>query len=159
MWCGGSHLHKECPEKTNNVSIPACCNCKLADGEKLHPSNYRGSSYAKEEICKRKAQRIPKNTMGRVFSSNYTMKGLSFAAALQNKAKQQHQPHPHWVPVADPATVEKPSVPAPVWQQNAGQSVLAPDIKSLPMDNIFRVVPVIQQIMTEFNGAVSEEAK
>jgi hypothetical protein len=37
--------------------------------------------------------------------------------------------------------------------------VLAPDVKSLPLDNMFRVVTVVQQIKTEFNGAVSEEAK
>jgi hypothetical protein len=61
--------------------------------------------------------------------------------------------------VAGPAALEKPSAPAPVRQQNAGQSVSAPDVNSLPLDNIFRVVSVAQQIMTEFNGAVSEEAK
>jgi hypothetical protein len=54
----------------------------LVDGEKLHPSNYRGCTHTKEEIGRRKVQRIPKNIMGRVFSSNYTMPGLSFAAAL-----------------------------------------------------------------------------
>jgi hypothetical protein len=42
MWCGGGHLHKGCPEKENAASIPACCNCRLAEGEKLHPANYRG---------------------------------------------------------------------------------------------------------------------
>jgi hypothetical protein len=40
MWCGGGHLHKDCPEKANNESTPRCCNCKLVDGEKAHPSNY-----------------------------------------------------------------------------------------------------------------------
>jgi hypothetical protein len=33
------------------------------------------------------------------------------------------------------------------------------DVNTLPLDNMFRVVSVVQQIMTEFNGAVSEEAK
>jgi hypothetical protein len=37
MWCGGGHLHKECPERGNTTSIPTCCNCKLVDGENLIP--------------------------------------------------------------------------------------------------------------------------
>jgi hypothetical protein len=40
LWCGGGHLHKDCPEKRNIESKPMCCNCKLGDGEELHPSNY-----------------------------------------------------------------------------------------------------------------------
>jgi hypothetical protein len=42
MWCGGDHLQKECPEKGNTSSTPTCCNCRLAEGEKPHPANYRG---------------------------------------------------------------------------------------------------------------------
>jgi hypothetical protein len=26
LWCGGGHLHKDCPEKGNTTSTPACCN-------------------------------------------------------------------------------------------------------------------------------------
>jgi hypothetical protein len=94
-----------------------------------------------------------------VFSSNYTTPGLSFAAALQNNAEQQQQLQPRRVPVAGPPAVETPNAPASVRQQNAGQSVPTPDVNSLPLDNMFRVVSVVQQIMTEFNGAASEEAK
>jgi hypothetical protein len=32
LWCGGGHLHKECPKKGNSSSTPACCNCNLAEG-------------------------------------------------------------------------------------------------------------------------------
>jgi hypothetical protein len=39
---GGGPRHKDCPEKENASSTPACCNCQLADGEKAHPANYRG---------------------------------------------------------------------------------------------------------------------
>jgi hypothetical protein len=100
-----------------------------------------------------------KNTTGRVFSSNYTTPGLSFAAALRNKSERQQQPHPHRVPLSGPATVEKPSVPAPVRQQDASQRVPPPDVNSLPLDNLFRAVSVVQRIMTEFNGAVLGEAR
>jgi hypothetical protein len=39
LWCGVGHLHKECTEE-NAASTPACCNCRLAEGEKPHPANY-----------------------------------------------------------------------------------------------------------------------
>jgi hypothetical protein len=42
LWCGGGHLHKECPEKGNVASTSACCKCQLAEGEKANPTNYRG---------------------------------------------------------------------------------------------------------------------
>jgi hypothetical protein len=80
MWCRGGHLRKECPEKENAASTPACCNCQLAEGEKPHPANFRGCKHAKDELQKKKSQRTPKTTTGRVFSSNLTMTGVSFAA-------------------------------------------------------------------------------
>jgi hypothetical protein len=66
MWCGGGHLHKDCPEKENTSSTPSCCNCKLADGEKPHPSNIRGCSIAKEGVRRTKSQGEQTNTTGRV---------------------------------------------------------------------------------------------
>jgi hypothetical protein len=45
-------------------------------------------------------------------------------------------------------------------EQHAGQSVGAPNVNSLPLDNsMLRIVAAVQQFMTEFNGAVSEEEK
>jgi hypothetical protein len=81
LWHGGSHLYKECPEKENATSTPACCNCKLLKEEKPHPANYRGCWHAKEPQ-KRKSQITTKITMGRLFSSNHTTTGVSFAVAL-----------------------------------------------------------------------------
>jgi hypothetical protein len=37
LWSGGGHLHKECPEKGNTASTPACCNCRLAGRRKTPP--------------------------------------------------------------------------------------------------------------------------
>jgi hypothetical protein len=43
--------------------------------------------------------------------------------------------------------------------QKAGQSVRAPNVYSLPLDKMLKVVvTVVHQIMTESNGAVLEEA-
>jgi hypothetical protein len=60
--------------------------------------------------------------------------------------------------VAGSATMEKLSGLAPMQQTNAGQSVPAPDINSLPVENMFRVVSLVQHIVKEFSGSVSEEA-
>jgi hypothetical protein len=64
MWCGGGHLHKDCPEKSNKSSTQACCNCKLVDGEKPHPSKYRSCSDAKDEVQRRNAQRTRRSQRG-----------------------------------------------------------------------------------------------
>jgi hypothetical protein len=40
-----------------------------------------------------------------------------------------------------------------------GQSVRAPSVNSQPVDNMLRVVTIVQQIVTEFHGAVSGEDK
>jgi hypothetical protein len=157
--CGGSHLHRECPEKDKEDSTPACCNCKLAEGEKPHPFNYRGCSYGKEEMYRRKIPSAPKPNTGRAFSSKYIISGVSFLEAILSKADQTQQNNPHQAAAAAPATVDQPRVQTqPKWQE-AGQSVPAPIVNSLPLDNMVRVVTVVQQFMTEYNGAVSKEAK
>jgi hypothetical protein len=189
MWCGGGHLHKDFPEKENISSTPSCCYCKLADGEKPHPSNYRGCSLAEEEIRRRKSQREPKNTTGMVFSSKYATLDLSFAAVLRTN-KEQQQPQPSQVAVSGPTTgaQQKASPPQkakkaaptpllanvhqskegpPVTRTSArpnghhdqGQSVQVPSDSMQPMDNMLKVISVVQQIMTELSGAVTEEEK
>jgi hypothetical protein len=121
LCCGGSHLHKECPEKENAASTPACCHCQLVEGEKPHHANYRGCRHTKEELQK-KSQRTPKTTRGRVFF-NLTMRGLPFTMALWGSTMQQQQPQACQVPVADLPTGLKSSTLASGHQQKAGQSV------------------------------------
>jgi hypothetical protein len=109
---------------------------------------------------KKKVQRTPKTTTGRLISSKLTTPGISFAAALRGKAEEQQQPQTHQV--AGPATME-PRVPVALSQreqQKTGQSVRAPNVNSLSLDKMLKaVVTDVQQIMTESNGAVLEEAK
>jgi hypothetical protein len=111
---------------------------------------------------KKKSQRTPRTTTGRVFSSNLTTPGLSVAAALQGMTEKQQQSQTHQVAVAGPAETE-PRVPAALpqhEQQTTGQSVRATNVNSLSLDKMLKVVvTVVQQIMTECNGAVLEEAK
>jgi hypothetical protein len=154
LWCGGDNLHKECPEMENAASTPACCNCRLTEGENSHPANYRVCSHAKEELQRKKSKQSPKSTFGRAFTPTLATPGVSFAAALR-ATRQQQRPQ---APQAQTAG-EKPSSPISVPQQKAGQSVPAPNVNNSHLDNMLRVVTVVQQIMTEFNGAVSEEDK
>jgi hypothetical protein len=58
----------------------------------------------------------------------------------------------HSTPVAN-----KKSVPSPEQLQQTGQSLRATNVNSLSLDKMLNVVAtVVQQIMTECNGAVSE---
>jgi hypothetical protein len=132
----------------------------LAEGEKIHPTNYQGCRHAKEEMQKKKSQRTPKTTTGMEFSTNLITPGMCFAVVLRDKTEKQQQPQTHQV--AGPVTME-PRVPAALpqhEQQKTGQSVWAPNVNSLSLDKMLKVVvTVVQQIMTESNGSVLEEAK
>jgi hypothetical protein len=114
--CGGGYLQKECPEKENSASTPAYCKYQLMEGEKPHPAKYRGCRHTKEELQKRKSQRSPKTTTGRVFSSNLTTPSVSFAAALGGSTRKSSglRFRLAQVPEAVPTAAKKPSVPAPV---------------------------------------------
>jgi hypothetical protein len=61
---------------------------------------------------------------------------VSFAAALRGRTEQQHRPQTCQVEVAGPVTME-PRVPVPLhqYEQHAGQSVGAPIVNSLPLNN------------------------
>jgi hypothetical protein len=63
------------------------------------------------------------------------------------------------VPVASPPIPVKQNIPAPALQQKTGQSIQAPHVSSQPFDNMLKVVTVVQQIMTEVSGALSQEEK
>jgi hypothetical protein len=55
LWCRGSHLHREYPEKTNTESKLSWCNCTLAEGEKPHPASYRCCSQCKRRTSNKKS--------------------------------------------------------------------------------------------------------
>jgi hypothetical protein len=94
-----------------------------------------------------------------VFSSNLTTPGVSFSAALRGSTAQQQQPQAQQVPVANPPTEVKLRTPASGQQQKASQTVRARTVNGQPPDNMLRAVTMVQQIMAEFNGAVSEKDK
>jgi hypothetical protein len=95
-----------------------------------------------------------------VFSSNLNTPGMSFAAAPKCKTEEQQRHRKYQV--AGPDAME-PSVTAALpqhEQQKRGQSFRATNINSLSLDKMLKiVVTVVQQNMTEFNGAVLDEAK
>jgi hypothetical protein len=65
--------------------------CRLAEGDKAQPANYRGCRHAKEQLQKRESQRTPKTTTARLFSSNLTTPTLTFATALRGSTQQQQR--------------------------------------------------------------------
>jgi hypothetical protein len=120
----------------------------LAEGETAHPANYCGCRHAKEEMRrKRKPQGTPKNTTGRVFSSSFTKPTVSFAAALRGQTEQKRQQE----------EAASSSQTPQLGRKERGQSVPAPIVNSEPQDKAFRALAVVQQIMRQFKGAVSEE--
>jgi hypothetical protein len=132
----------------------------LTEGEKPYPANYRGCRHAKDDLQEKKSQRTIKATTGWLIPSKLTTAGMSFAAALRGKTEEQQQPQTDQV--AGPATVgHRIPVALPQQeQQKACQSVRAPNVNSLSLDKMLKVVvTVVQQIMTESKGAVLEEGK
>jgi hypothetical protein len=78
--CGGDHLHRECPEKTNAESTPRCCNYTLTEGENPHSASYRGCSHAKGELQRRNA---PEGSSGRMISSELNSPEQSYTSAFR----------------------------------------------------------------------------
>jgi hypothetical protein len=149
LWCGGSQLQKECPEKGKKTSTPACCNCKLADEEETHPSNYRGCSHETDEMRKKKSQRAPKATTGRVFFSTYHARSVRGGSKKQREATEAASYKPGSSGSSSQSgTTEVPATLQHHQQQGTGQSVRAPNVNSLPLENMLRLPTIVQQIMT-----------
>jgi hypothetical protein len=94
---------------------------------------------------KKKSQRRPKTTAGRLIPSKLATPGMSFAAALRGKTEEQQQPQIHQV--AGPATMElRVPVALPQQeQQKAGQSVRASNVNTLSLDKRLKVVVTVVQ--------------
>jgi hypothetical protein len=88
LWCVGGHLLRECPEKTNTESKPSYCNCTIVEGDTPHPPSDRGCSHAKGELQKRRAQRAPNGSSGRMFLSKFTSPEKTHTAALRHDTQQ-----------------------------------------------------------------------
>jgi hypothetical protein len=84
-----------------------------------------------------------------VFSSKTVQPALSFAAALRGHPAEQTRKE-----AAPPLRATKSSTTS----EQTGQSVPAPTVNNVNVD-MFNVITVVQQIMTELKDAVSEEAK
>jgi hypothetical protein len=96
---------------------------------------------------KKKPQGTPKNTTGKVFSSNFTKPTVSFAAALRGQTEQQKQQEE----AASGSETPK------LGRKERGQSVPAPIVNSEPQDKAFRALALVQEIMKELKGAVSQK--
>jgi hypothetical protein len=143
------------------ISTPTCCNCRLAEGANPIPQIIWAADMRKRR-CRKRISEDTQDHYGRAFWSNLTTPGMSFAAALRGKTEIQQQPQGHQVAVAGPTTMER-RVPAALPQhehQTTGQSFWAINVNILLLDKMLRaVVTVVRKIMTEYNGAVLDEAK
>jgi hypothetical protein len=120
----------------------------LKDGESPHPTNYRGCSYAKEELQRRKNQRISnQGSSGRTFSK-YTTPEQSFASALRSSVESK-QPSENQKESAGPQKKH-------VANKASGQSMQVEIVNSNAMD-MFVAFTMVQQIMTGISSAASEE--
>jgi hypothetical protein len=153
VWCGGGHIHQECPGKEKRGSTPACCNCKLTEREKPHPSIYRGCKLAKEEMQNRRAQKLQaKEPAGRVFSTRLVTPTVSFAEAVRTAG------HNRPCSTRPQQTIggggkEKTDKPNKEKERDlSGQT--AGNNHTSSLDNMFKVVTVAQQIMTGLNECV-----
>jgi hypothetical protein len=82
-----------------------------------------------------------------------SLPSTSFKACPSRRPYQTQQSHLCQDAAAAPANVHQPRIQTP------GQSVPAPNINSLPLDNMIRAVTVGLRNITEFYNAVSKEAK
>jgi hypothetical protein len=100
----------------------------------------------------RKSRAIPK-TAAREFSWNFITQALSFAAAMRGEKST--------TPTLQEAAEGPKNSPlvATKRQHEPGPSIPANNVNSLPLDNMFRAVSAVQQIMTELSGAACEESK
>jgi hypothetical protein len=85
-----------------------------------------------------------------VFTSKPVKPTLSFSAAFRGHTDEQAH--------KETATRLNGTKPTATSHQETSQSVLAPSVNNDTHDMI-RVITIVQQIMTELKGAVSEEAK
>jgi hypothetical protein len=148
LLCGGGHLHRECPEKTNTEPMPSCCNCTLVEGQKPHPASYHGCSHVKGELQRRRAHWAPKGSSGRMIFSKFTSPEQSFTAALHQDTKHQ-QP---WEKLADPYA------PASATTGNSENTSVSTDPSSSNND-MLKVANIVQQIMTQLSEGASEKDK
>jgi hypothetical protein len=95
-----------------------------------------------------------------MFSTKLTTPDESFGAALKTKTEGQRQPPAGQVPITVPAIMESRVLRLNLANSAANyQSLRAPLLNSETLDSMLRVVTVVEQIMIEVNGAVSEEDK
>jgi hypothetical protein len=63
LWCGGGHLHRECPGKTNTGSTPRCCNCTVVE-ENFSQRHIEAAAMRKENCKGEEHNELPRNPLG-----------------------------------------------------------------------------------------------
>jgi hypothetical protein len=150
-------LHKECPKKENTTSTPVCCNCQLARRRETASSQQPGL-----QACERGAaeEEITESTQ------TYNRKGVLlkrryFTCLLRGNAPRRRitGTAASATPSTSSSSTRSEEVECPGLCSAAKNrtSVQASHVSSQPFENMLKVVTVVQQIMTEVSGALSQE--
>jgi hypothetical protein len=91
-----------------------------------------------------------------MFSSNFTTPTVSFAAALWGTPEQNQKNNLCLQELPGKNNHEGMKKEQ---LHETDHSVRAPAVSSLPLDKMFKVATVVQQSMTEFSNAETEEAR
>lgn len=124
-------------------------------------------------VTRKILQAEPKNTAGRTIASRLVDASTSYAAALMNNTQQQRhldqpkiasgdqQQRNHSVGNAEGNRALNSPLHKDTEVRNAslssGQSVQAKSVTNSSLNDMFKVADIVQQIVTELNGAVTEE--
>jgi hypothetical protein len=160
MWCGGGQLHKHYQKNQTtrpyrHAAFASWWRARNTVTPNIEVAATPGKRSA-DESAKNNEEHNGKGILLQLYHARRVLRGGS---AKQRRTRAATSFEPGSCGRSSPAAAEKPSVPAPVQQQETGQSVLAAIVNSQLLDNMLRAVIVVQQIMTEFNGAVSEVDK
>jgi hypothetical protein len=118
-----------------------------------------GVAGTRRRSCRRRSYREHPNLHPEGCSLQIPLLQVSFAAALRGRTYQKQRFLTRQQLMRVPPEAKKSSAPAHVQERQTGQSVQVPLVNSLPLDNMLRVVTVVQQITTEVSGAMSEVVK
>jgi hypothetical protein len=97
-----------------------------------------------DERLKEHEEHNGKGVLHQLYHARHYLRGGS---AKQRGATEAISSEPGSCGRSSPAAAEKPSVPAPVQQQETGQSVRAAIVNSQHLDNMLGVVTVVQQMV------------
>jgi hypothetical protein len=146
LWCGGSHLHRDCPEKGNSHRHAVIANWWKE--RRYIPPTTAAAGMQRNKCSRRRNHRKHSKAKleGCFLPTSQSQKYLSLQlseARLNNRGNRR----------------KSQAVPKPqkLRRKETDQSVPATIVNSEPQDKALKALTVVQQIKKELKGAPSEE--